>query len=223
MKVIVTGGFGALGRAVGAAFLGQGAQVALVDRSPAPDGLPDGAKPLGGFDLADPAGAEAAAQAAVAALGGLDVLVNVAGTFRWETVADGSPDSWAFLHAANLSTCLNMSRACLPRLGAGGAIVNIGANGALSAGTGMGAYAASKSAVHRLTEALAAEQKGRGIRVNAVLPGIIDTPANRKDMPDADPAGWTSPAAIADVILFLASPQSRAITGALVPVTAAAR
>ena len=82
----------------------------------------------------------------------------------------------------------------------------------------MGAYAASKAAVHRLTEALAAELATDGITVNAVLPSIIDTPANRADMPDADFSTWVQPQAIADVILFLASPAARAVTGALIPV-----
>jgi NAD(P)-dependent dehydrogenase (short-subunit alcohol dehydrogenase family) len=84
---------------------------------------------------------------------------------------------------------------------------------------GMGAYAASKSGVHRLTEALAEELADSGVTVNAILPSIIDTPTNRKDMPDADFSQWVKPQAIADVILFLASPAARAVTGALIPVT----
>ena len=83
----------------------------------------------------------------------------------------------------------------------------------------MGAYAASKSAVHRLTEALAEELKATSVTVNAVLPSIIDTPANRADMPEADPTKWVAPADLATTILFLASPEARAITGALLPVT----
>ncbi|RZJ93411.1 MAG: SDR family oxidoreductase, partial [Brevundimonas sp.] len=116
---------------------------------------------------------------------------------------------------------VNASRAALPHLKASpeGRIVNVGANGALKAAAGMGAYAAAKSGVHRLTEALAEELKTTSVTVNAVLPSIIDTPANRKDMPDADPAAWVAPADLAAVILFLASPDSRAVTGALIPVT----
>ena len=83
----------------------------------------------------------------------------------------------------------------------------------------MGAYAASKASVMRLTESMAAELRERGINVNAVLPTIIDTPQNRKDMPDADPAKWVAPEALSDVVMFLASDASRAVHGALLPVT----
>jgi 3-oxoacyl-[acyl-carrier protein] reductase len=90
--------------------------------------------------------------------------------------------------------------------------------GALKAAAGMGPYAAAKSGVHRLTEALAEELKGK-VAVNAVLPSIIDTPANRKDMPDADFSRWVTPDDLSEVIMFLASDRARAVTGALVPVT----
>ena len=136
-------------------------------------------------------------------------------------VADSEPDLWTGLHRLNLITALNTSRAALPHLLATGAgrIINVGAGAALKADAGMGAYAASKAAVHRLTEALAAETKGKGVTVNAVLPSIIDTPTNRKDMPDADFSQWVAPAELAAVMLFLASPEASAVTGALVPVT----
>jgi NAD(P)-dependent dehydrogenase (short-subunit alcohol dehydrogenase family) len=113
------------------------------------------------------------------------------------------------------------SRAAIPFLkqSGQGRIINIGANGALKAGAGMGAYAASKSGVHRLTESLAEELKAAGITVNAVLPSIIDTPANRAEMPQADFAKWVTPRALAEVILFLASDAGAPITGALLPVT----
>ncbi|MCR5881030.1 SDR family oxidoreductase [Phenylobacterium sp. J367] len=95
----------------------------------------------------------------------------------------------------------------------------MGSNAALKASLGMGAYAAAKAGVHSLTQALAEELKGDGVTVNAVLPSIIDTPANRKDMPDADPSAWVAPDDLAAVILFLASEAARAVTGALLPVT----
>lgn len=220
--VLITGAFGVLGQAVAQAAAGQGARLALVDMAPrAPDGLGDGVLNFAGIDLSDPAQAEHVASETAGRFGGIDALINVAGTFRWETVAGGSTGTWDFLYRVNVTTAVNMSRAALPHLLKSGAgrIVNVGANGALKAAAGMGAYAASKSGVHRLTEALAEETKGKGVTVNAVLPSIIDTAANRADMPDADPAKWVKPADLAAVILFLASEQAGAVTGALVPVT----
>jgi len=119
----------------------------------------------------------------------------------------------------NLTTALNASRAALPHLKTSpeGRIVNVGANGALKAAAGMGAYAASKAGVHRLTESLAEELKGR-VTVNAVLPSIIDTPANRADMPDADVTAWVTADEVAQAILWLASDAASGVTGALLPV-----
>jgi NAD(P)-dependent dehydrogenase (short-subunit alcohol dehydrogenase family) len=124
------------------------------------------------------------------------------------------------MFAMNALTAVTMTRAALPTLSVtpGAAIINIGAGSAMQAGAVMGAYAASKSAVHKLTESLAAELAGDDCTVNAVLPSIIDTPTNRADMPDADFSQWVRPEAIADVIMFLASPAARAVTGALIPV-----
>lgn len=218
-KVIVTGGFGVLGRAVAEAFVADGSQVALIDRAPAPAGE---ALCIGNVDLTDATQASAAFEAARAALGGVDVLVNVAGGFAFEPIVSGAADAWASQFAINLSTCANMCRAAAGALPDGGAIVNIGAMAAERAGFGMAPYAASKAAVARLTESLAVELEGR-VRVNAVLPLTLDTPQNRADMPEADPKKWTSPAAVADVIVFLASSRARGVSGALVPVTAGTR
>jgi NAD(P)-dependent dehydrogenase (short-subunit alcohol dehydrogenase family) len=124
------------------------------------------------------------------------------------------------MHRMNVTTVLNACRAALPHLlqSTAGRIVNVGALGAIQAGAGMGAYAASKAGVHRLTEALAEETKATALTVNAVLPSIIDTPANRADMLDADVSTWVQPAELAAVMLFLASAPASAVTGALVPV-----
>lgn len=214
-RVLITGGFGTLGKAVAQAFEATGATVATIDLAPAPSGA--GPAHIGGVDLTDAAAAARAFDAAKAALGGADAVANIAGGFTWEKI-DGDPAAWRRMFDMNLTSCLNMCRAAAAGLSDGGAIVNVSAAASENAAAGMGPYAASKAAVVRLTEALAAELGGR-IRVNAVAPLTMDTPANRRDMPNVDPKTWTTPAAVADAIVFLASPQSRAINGALVPVT----
>lgn len=220
-SIIVTGGFGVLGQAVSEAFAAAGDKVARIDFVPSPARPLVGALDIGGVDLTDAAATQAALDQVAAAHGGLDVLVNVAGGFTWETLEGGSIATWAKMQSMNLLSNATISQLALPLLKAAsaGRIVNIGAGAAVKAGMGMGAYAASKSGVHRLTEALAEELGGSSVTVNAILPSIIDTPTNRADMPDADTSQWVSPAAVADVILFLASPAARSITGALIPVT----
>lgn len=223
--VVVTGAFGNLGMAVARAFREQGARVALIDHVQPPAGIDAqfGAPHcvLGGVDLTRAVGAGSAMETVREMLGGIDVLVNIAGGFRWQTLEQGDIDGWDRMFAVNLKTAVAASKAALPQLtkSPAGRIINVGAGAAARpAGTGMGAYTASKAGVHKLTESLADELKERGITVNAVLPGIIDTPQNRADMPDADFSRWVQPAAIASVIVFLASEQAAAITGALVPV-----
>lgn len=224
-SVVVTGAFGSLGIAVARAFREQGAGVALLGRGqppapvrtefPAPHCL------LGGIDLTESAGAGNAMETVRAELGSIDVLVNVAGGFRWQTLEQGAVEGWDEMFAINLKTAVVSIKAALPQLLASpaGRIINVGSGAAArQAGAGMGAYAASKAGVHKLTESLAEELKDRGITVNAVLPGIIDTPRNRADMPKADFSRWVRPEAIAAVIAFLASEQAAAVTGALLPV-----
>ena len=222
--VAITGGFGQLGLAVVQAALEAGARVAALDRLRAPaDAAPFGnALVLGDVDIAETDAAARALEHVVARCGGLDALVNVAGTFRWETLEQGSLDNWDMLYRVNLRSVVSASRAALPHLRkrGGGSIVNVGAGAAMArAARGMGAYTASKAGVAKLTESLADEVKDSGITVNAVLPSIIDTPANRADMPDAEFSRWVAPRAIADVIVFLLSAQARAVTGALIPVS----
>ena len=155
-------------------------------------------------------------------LGSIDALVNIAGGFVWEPIDGGTLDSWDRMYGINLRTAVVSTRSALPHLlKSGGAVVNIGANAATQPGTGMAPYAASKSGVRALTESLAEELRARGVRVNAVLPTIIDTPTNRADMPDADTAGWVRPEAAARVIAFLISPAAGAITGASIPLSLA--
>lgn len=217
--VVVTGASGALGAAVVAAVRAQGGRVGAIDHgATATPATPDHLA-LGGVDLSDPAQARTAIDAAAAHFGQLDALINVAGAFAYETVADGESSTWQRLYAINVLTALHASRAAIPHLlkSSAGRIVNVGAMGALRAGAGMGPYAASKAGVHRLTEALAAEFKGP-LTVNAVLPSTIDTPANRKAMPDANVSDWVKLDELTAVILFLIGDAASGVTGALLPV-----
>jgi NAD(P)-dependent dehydrogenase (short-subunit alcohol dehydrogenase family) len=218
--VAVTGAAGALGARTAELLGAAGWAVVGIDLGTFAGQDTGSALALGGVDITSEAAMAEAARRIEAERGGLDALVNIAGGFSWETIADGSVDTWDRLYAMNVRTTLVASRALLPMLRRShGAIVNVGAAGAVKAATGMGAYAASKSGVARLTEALAEELKEEGVRVNAVLPSIIDTPANRADMPDAPFDRWVKPEALASVIAFLLSPSASAVTGALIPVT----
>jgi NAD(P)-dependent dehydrogenase (short-subunit alcohol dehydrogenase family) len=218
--VVVTGASGALGKVVAETAIARGGRVAGVDHAASQIPATETRIELGGVDLSDPAQAKKAIDAAAAHFGRLDVLINIAGGFAFETVSEGDPKTWQRMYALNVLTALNASRSAIPHLAPSRSarIVNVGAMAALQASAGMGAYAASKAGVHRLTEALAAEWKGK-ITVNAVLPSIIDTPANRASMPKADFAKWVKPQELAEVILFLASDAASAVTGALLPVS----
>ena len=218
--IAVTGAFGFLGTAVVKTLLERGANVVAIDlaaspRNPAALGS---AHLHGGLDLGDADATRAEFESIAKTHGGLHGLVNIAGGFAWEKVQGGSLDTFDKQYQMNLRTAVAATQAALAHLPDGGRIINIGANGAVKAGVGMAAYAASKAGVMRLTEALAEELKPRGITVNALLPSIIDTPANRADMPDADFGAWVAPEKLAATIAFLLSDEASAITGALLPV-----
>jgi NAD(P)-dependent dehydrogenase (short-subunit alcohol dehydrogenase family) len=222
--VIVTGAFGALGAAVARKFLTAGAQLCLLDRAPVPDWaqreLPPPHRLVGELELTDAAATADAVRAFSEAVGGVDVLVNVAGGFQWQPLAHDAIAVWDAMFAMNLKTAVVSCSAALPHLGrrGPGRIINIGAGAAARAAAGMGAYTASKAGVERLTEALAEELKDRAITVNCVLPGTLDTARNRAEMPRADFSRWVAPEAVADVVAFLASDAARAVTGAAVRV-----
>jgi NAD(P)-dependent dehydrogenase (short-subunit alcohol dehydrogenase family) len=218
--IVITGALGALGKVVAETAQSRGARIACIDHAPSQLPATPERIEIGGVDLSDAAQATTAIEAAAKHFGRLDALINIAGGFAFETVGDGDIKTWQRMHALNVLTALNTSHAALPHLAASrsGRIVNIGAMGALQAGSGMGPYAASKAGVHRLTEALASEWKGK-VTVNAVLPSIIDTKANRTDMPKADFSKWVTPVELAEVILFLVSDAASGITGALIPVS----
>lgn len=200
----MTGASGALGQEVCTVLLDNGLEVA----------------PIRGVNLADADQAQKTISEIAKNNGPIQGLVNVAGGFAWETVVDGDIATWDRMWAMNVQTALNACRSTIPFIEPGhGSIVNIGSAAAARAEFGKGAYAAAKSGVARLTESLAEELKSKAIRVNAVLPSIIDTPANRKDMPDADFNSWVRTRELADVIAFLLSDKASGITGALIPVT----
>ncbi|MBV8032502.1 MAG: SDR family NAD(P)-dependent oxidoreductase [Betaproteobacteria bacterium] len=204
--IVVTGAAGNLGRAVSSAFEREGAAVV-------------------GFDvetnLLDQAVVAKAIDKVVQERKKIDVLCNIAGGFRMgKPVHETSDADWNFLFDLNVRTVLHTARATVPHMlkHGSGKIINVGAFAAQRGAALMGAYTASKSAVIRLTEAMAAELREKNISVNCVLPTILDTPQNRADMPKADPKRWVALEDLASTILFLASEDARAIHGAALPV-----
>jgi NAD(P)-dependent dehydrogenase (short-subunit alcohol dehydrogenase family) len=218
--VVVTGAAGNLGRAVAKAFAELGARLVLLDvkRGDLQDGE---AQVFLETNLFDAESVQGAIGRALDRFKRIDVLCNIAGGFRMGSPVHETKDAdWDFLFHLNARSVLYTARAVVPiMLKGGGKIVNIGAFAAQRGAAAMGAYVASKSAVIRLTETMAAELREKNINVNCVLPTIIDTPENRAAMPQADPRRWVAPQDLAAVILFLASDASRAIHGAAIPVT----
>lgn len=219
--VIVTGAAGQLGQVVADELGKMGHRLMLVDLHQPPWEGDTDAVSIGNVDLTDPEHAVEVVNQTLEYFGAIDAVVNLAGGFAWEPQLESSLDTWDRLYAMNVQTAVNMCQAVLPAMveQQAGVIVNVGAAAAGKAGMGMGAYAASKSGVLRLTEALAEEHKADGIRANAIMPSIIDTPTNRDSMQDADYSAWVSPESLAGVIAFLLSDASRDITGAGIPVT----
>ncbi|MFT3814913.1 MAG: SDR family NAD(P)-dependent oxidoreductase [Acidovorax sp.] len=221
---LVTGAAGQLGQAVAARLGRQGAHLVLLDRQrPARLEFAGAASVVAcQADLLDPEPLAAAVQEAIAPWGRVDLLCHIAGGFRMGPAVHETPlQDWRFLMDLNATSLLHIAHVVVPlMLGQPtGRIVTVGAGAALRGKAAMGAYCAAKSSLIRLTEALSAELMDRNINVNCVLPSIIDTPGNRAAMPDADPARWVAPQALADVIAFLCSDMARAIHGAAIPVT----
>lgn len=225
--VLVTGASGNLGRVVAYAFAACGARLALVGRrlealQHTQAGLPaDSQSVIITADLCDPNQARAMVEQTIDRFGSIQVVANLAGGFSMGPPIHETTDAeWDAMLDLNARTAFHCARAVVPQLlqSGGGSIVNVAARAALRGVGHMGPYCIAKSAVVRLTETLAEELKGQGIRVNCVLPGTLDTPQNRAAMPDQDPANWVSLEALADVILFLASDLARGITGAAIPV-----
>ncbi len=225
MTIVVTGAYGNLGRAVAAKLGAEGTNLVLIGRraDALDEAFPGEAKTRRkvAVDLLDERATIAAFRAAAKHFGGLDGLCAIAGGFNMgPAVHETSAKFWQEMADSNVTTLLNSAKACVPHIlkRGGGAVVTVGANGALRGSAKMAAYCAAKSSVMRITESMAAELGPSGIRVNCVLPGTIDTPQNRKAMPKADPGKWVGPEDIAQTIAFLLSPSAKAINGALVPV-----
>ncbi len=223
--VLISGAAGNLGRAVAAAFTAAGASLVLLDANQ--QGLleaypgEDAKRLRVHVDLLRADSVAQAVQSALDRFERIDVLANIAGGFAMgHPVHETPPDQWRFMMDLNAGSVIALAREVVPRMleKRSGAIVNIGAVAGLSGRADMAAYCASKSAVIRLTESMALELRDRGIRVNCVLPGTLDTPQNRAAMPDANPDLWVEPSALAEVVLFLASDAARAIHGAAIPV-----
>ncbi|MGE0884641.1 MAG: SDR family NAD(P)-dependent oxidoreductase [Blastocatellales bacterium] len=226
--IVITGAAGNVGLAVAKAFATLGAKIAMIDRSPGrlPELFPEIAQSANHF-IAPPTDVTDAESVAVAIkevhgrFGRIDVLVNTAGGYRAGTPLHETPlGDWDFMLNLNARSVFIVCREVIPHLlkQGKGKIINISSRAALSGDPYHAAYSVSKTAVVRLTESMAGELKDAGINVNCILPGMIDTPQNRAAIPDGDFSKWVSPAAISDVILFLASDGARAINGAAVPV-----
>jgi NAD(P)-dependent dehydrogenase (short-subunit alcohol dehydrogenase family) len=227
--VAITGAAGNLGTATARSFQNAGAKLAIIDRrrndlrGVFDETIPEGDSCLYvSGDLTETESVAEMVEAIWQFYGRLDVLVNIAGGFTMGPPLHETPvDTWDFMINLNARTVFLMSRAVIPHFLEQnyGKIVNIGARAALNGKPYMAPYVVSKSAVIRLTESMAAELKEySGININCVLPGTIDTPRNRQDMPNADHSKWVKPEALAEVILFLASDNARAINGASIPV-----
>jgi NAD(P)-dependent dehydrogenase (short-subunit alcohol dehydrogenase family) len=224
---VITGATGGLGPAVIEAFLHAGAIVVGTSRrQQALDALgADLPHAAGRFlaiasDVTDPESLANLRDRVASEVGPVDILVNLAGGFRGGSVLTSSPTTLQALIDLNAASVLLACQAFVPPMveRGYGRVVNVGARSALRASRNNPAYAASKSAVLRLTEALSEEVRRRGVNVNAVLPSTIDTADNRRAMPNADPSDWVPPQEIAAVIRFLASDAARAIHGAAIPV-----
>ena len=226
--IIITGATGNLGSVTAHAFQAAGQRTVLVDRSQERlrevfAGLADSPQHFlaGGVDLSDPASLGELVGRTLARFGRIDALVHTVGAWRGgKPVHETDLADWDFLFNVNLRTTLFCCRAVIPQMlkQRRGKIINVASRDGLAGSAGYAAYSASKSAVLRLTEALAEEVKASNINVNCIMPGTIDTPQNRAASPNADFGKWVEPAAIADVIQFLASDASRAINGAALPV-----
>ena len=222
MRVLITGSQGALGSVVAKTFIEGGDEVVGADYAAEASFEKEGPGgfPLARFDAADSGAVRDAFETITRELGPIDALVHCAGGFRWSLVGELTDDDIDFLISANLRSSLLMLRAALaPMKERGfGRVVFVSSRTTLNPGVGEGAYAATKAGVNALVTSAAAEVSGTDVNVNAVLPTIIDTPANREAMPDADFSTWIPRERLAGVIRALTQPEMKDVNGALLSV-----
>jgi NAD(P)-dependent dehydrogenase (short-subunit alcohol dehydrogenase family) len=227
--ILITGAAGNLGQAVTRAFRAGGAKLVLVDRTPDRLGhiYPDLVTApniflAAPYDIFEPESVKALVGRIVDRFGRLDILVNTVGGYRAGTPVHQTPlETFDLMININARSAFIISQAVVPVMinQGSGKIIHVAAKAGMLGAANGSAYSAAKSAVIRLTESLSAELKDKGINVNCLIPGTIDTPQNREAMPTADTSHWVTAEAVADVVLFLASTAARAVNGAVIPVT----
>jgi NAD(P)-dependent dehydrogenase (short-subunit alcohol dehydrogenase family) len=218
--VLISGASGGLGGAVTRLFLDRGARVAGTARDWRGAAATDRFLPIEA-DLGGEDGCRRAVDLTLERFGRIDALVHLMGGFAGgEPVERTSPDTWSKMLHLNLTAAFLLCRAVLPvmRAQGGGRIVAVGSRAGEEPSAGLSAYNVSKAGLHALIRTIAAEVRGAGITANAALPSVIDTPANRAAMPQADPAKWVAPERIAELIAFLASEEAGDINGALIAI-----
>jgi NAD(P)-dependent dehydrogenase (short-subunit alcohol dehydrogenase family) len=214
--ILITGGAGALGQTVVPAFVSAGASVIIGDLNPVQ--LP-GVTALKA-DFTDQTQVRGLVNEVIQSSGRLDALVNLIGGFATGRVVDTDVSLWQRMLAMNLTSAFLLSQAVLPSMleRRQGRIVHVAARAALEPFPGAAAYIVSKAGLVALIRTLSKELNGSGVTVNGVLPSTIDTPVNRKAMPEADPSKWARPESIARTLAFLASDDANQINGALIPI-----
>ncbi len=219
--VFITGAKGGLGSFVTQRFLATGATVVGTSRSVSKEDFPEpNFVPLP-VDFTKSAAVREAVESVVSRFGKLDVLVHVLGGFAGgKTVAETDDATWEQMRDLNLTSAFYVLRAAIPHLrkSGNGRIVAIGSLTAVEPHAGLGAYVMFKSALATLVRTVALENKDAGLTANLILPGTMDTPANRKSMPAADPSKWVQPGAVADLALLLAEDRAAQVTGTFIPI-----
>ena len=216
--VLITGASGALGQTVVPSFVATGARVIAADRHPLSIQV-EGCRDMKA-DVTDEADVRRLVDEVIRTAGRIDALINLVGGFAVGRVVESDASLWHRMLTMNLTAAFLLSKAVLPHMmeRRTGRIVHVAARAALEPFPGAAAYIVSKSGLVALIRALSLELAGSGVTVNGVVPATIDTPANRSNMPDADPSKWTRPESIAQTLIFLASKEASQINGALIPI-----